>query len=77
VLLVHAHRARLLIRPMSEVQFRYEALASTQPGIMFLITIPIAFISPTYMLLSWLVVAPLTGWLLNRSAVARAAAVGS
>ncbi|MFN7149817.1 MAG: TMEM175 family protein [Microthrixaceae bacterium] len=76
VLLVHAHRAGLFIRPLSDAQFRHEALASTQPAIMFVITIPIAFISPTYMLLSWLVVAPLMGWLLTRSGVDRTPAPG-
>lgn len=67
VLLVHSHRAGLFIRPLSEQQFRRETLESSQPAIMFVITIPIAFISPTYMLLSWLVVAPVMGWLFSRS----------
>jgi uncharacterized membrane protein len=76
VLLVHAHRARLLIHPLTDARFRYETLASTQPAIMFLITIPIAFVSPTYMLLSWIIVAPLLGWLLGRSGLGRTAAHG-
>jgi uncharacterized membrane protein len=73
VLLVHAHRARLFIRPSTSAQFRHEALGSIQPAIMFVITIPIAFINPTYMLLSWLVAAPLLGWLLSRSGLDRTA----
>lgn len=77
VLLVHAHRAGLFIHPLAEARFRQEVLASTQPAIMFLVTIPIAFINPTYMLLSWLVAAPLLGWLLNRSGLDRAPGSGT
>lgn len=64
VMLQHAHRAGLLRRRLTDREFRSERAAALQPAVMFLATIPLAFISPTVMLVSWLVVGPLAGrWL--------------
>lgn len=65
-MLVHAHRSGLLRWPVAEEQFRMERVASVQPAVMFLVTIPLAFVSTTLMLVSWLVVGPVAGRILGR-----------
>jgi uncharacterized membrane protein len=73
VMLQHAHRAGLLRRKLSDGEFRSERAAALQPAVMFLVTIPLAFVSPTLMLFSWLVVGPVAGrWLGRRARRARA-----
>lgn len=66
VMLTHAQRAGLLRHPASERRYRAERLASLQPAVMFVATIPLAFISTTLMLLSWLLVGPVAGRLIGR-----------
>jgi uncharacterized membrane protein len=66
VLLVHARRAGLLRAELSEPVYRWEVSASLQPAVMFLVTIPIAFIDPTAMLLSWLVLGFVLGKVVRR-----------
>ena len=66
VIFRHAHRAGLLAKPMSESSYRYGMIQSTTPVVMFLLSIPIAFIwSPTAALLSWILSAPI-GVLVDR-----------
>lgn len=68
MMLAHAQRAGLLRQQLPERQFRAERLASLQPAVMFVVTIPLAFVSTTLMLVSWLVVGPVAGHLLGRRA---------
>jgi uncharacterized membrane protein len=66
VLFAHAHHTGLLRSTLDRAAFRWEAVASLQPVAVFLVTIPLAFVSTTLTLLSWAAVAPLLGALLNR-----------
>lgn len=66
VLLSHAHRAGLMREQIGERTYRWEVLASLQPAVMFLVTIPIAFVDTTAMLLSWLVLGYVLGKLVER-----------
>jgi uncharacterized membrane protein len=66
VLLAHAHRAGLMRQPMEGHVYRWEIVASLVPFVMFTVTIPLAFLSPTLMLVSWAVVGPLLGLALKR-----------
>lgn len=66
LMLTHAQRAGLLRVALPERIYRAERLASLQPAVMFVVTIPLAFVSTTLMLLSWLVVGPLAGRLISR-----------
>jgi hypothetical protein len=68
MMLAHAQRAGLLRQQLPERQLRAERLASLQPAVMFVVTIPLAFVSTTLMLVSWLVVGPVAGHLLGRRA---------
>lgn len=61
VLLAHAHRAGLMRHPMEQHVYRWEIIGSLVPFVMFTVTIPLAFISPTVMLISWAVVGPILG----------------
>lgn len=77
LMLAHAHRARLMRERLTPDESRYELIGSLQPAVMFLVTIPLAFINPTVMLVSWLVVGPVAGWLISRrSPTADAASSG-
>jgi uncharacterized membrane protein len=67
LLLAHAHRAGLMRHPMAQHIYRWEIIGSLIPCLMFTFTIPLAFINPTLMLLSWGVLGPLLGWLANRT----------
>lgn len=66
LMLGHAHRAGLMREHLTPEESRYELIGSLQPAVMFLVTIPLAFISPTLMLLSWLVLGPVAGWAIGR-----------
>jgi uncharacterized membrane protein len=66
LMLGHAHRAGLMREQITPEESRYELIGSLQPAVMFLVTIPLAFISPTLMLLSWLVLGPVAGWAIGR-----------
>jgi uncharacterized membrane protein len=61
VLLWHAQRAGLMRTPASEQVYRWQVSVALIPFSMFLVTIPLAFVSPTLMLMSWIVIAPLAG----------------
>jgi uncharacterized membrane protein len=61
VLLWHAQRAGLMQTPASTQVYRWQVVGSMIPFTMFLVTIPLAFVSPTLMLLSWIVIAPMAG----------------
>jgi uncharacterized membrane protein len=66
VIFRHAHRAGLLTKPMSESSYRYGMIQSTTPVVLFLLSIPIAFLwSPTAALLSWILTVPI-GVLVDR-----------
>jgi uncharacterized membrane protein len=67
-MLWHSQRAGLLRRGTTERRRRAELAASAQPAVMFVVTMPLAFISPTVMLLSWLLVGPVAGRILGRRA---------
>lgn len=56
VLLLHAQHRELLLDGASPAMRRWELISSLAPAAMFTATIPLAFIDPTWMLLSWLVV---------------------
>jgi uncharacterized membrane protein len=68
MMLAHAQRAGLLRARLAERRYRAELLASLQPAVMFIVTIPLAFISTTLMLVSWLVVGPVAGRMVSRRA---------
>ncbi len=60
VIFRHSHRRGLLAKPMSESAYRYGMIQSTTPVVLFLLSIPIAFLwRPTAALLSWLLAAPI------------------
>lgn len=56
ILLLHAQRHQLLMDTASAAMRRWELLSSLAPAAMFTASIPLAFIDPTWMLLSWLVI---------------------
>jgi len=56
ILLLHAQRGGLLTEGASPAMRRWELLSSLAPAAMFTATIPLAFIDPTLMLVSWLVI---------------------
>jgi len=59
VLFRHAHRSGHLERPLSERAYRYGMVQSLTPVVLFALSIPLAFLSPTLALLSWLLSVPL------------------
>jgi uncharacterized membrane protein len=61
----HAYRAGLVRRDAPADVWRWSLAASLFPVAVFLISIPIAFVNPTWALLSWFALAPL-GALINR-----------
>jgi uncharacterized membrane protein len=67
----HAYRKNLLQDDISPDVYRWTMLGSLSPVAVFLLTAPIAFVSTTLCLLSWLVTIPI-GALLNRRAPAGA-----
>jgi len=76
VLFRHAHRTAMLARPMTESAYRYGMIQSTTPVVLFLLSIPIAFWSPTVALLSWLLAMPI-GMLVDRSRISELHGVSS
>jgi uncharacterized membrane protein len=66
VLFRHAHRAGLLADPMSERTYRYGMIQSTTPVVLFLLSIPVAFVwSSTAALLMWVLAMPI-GFIVDR-----------
>jgi len=66
LLLVHAHRARLMRSRLSDEAYRWQFVGSAEPAFMFLVTIPLAFIHPWVMLVSWIPIGMVVGNVLNR-----------
>ena len=64
--LMHSHRSRLMRAQLSDAAYRWQVAASIEPAIMFLITIPLAFIHPWVMLVTWIPWGFVTGHLLER-----------
>jgi uncharacterized membrane protein len=58
VMLVIARKARAFREPVSSETFRFEVIASVLPVGMFAISVPIAFVSTTLALMSWILVLP-------------------
>jgi|1186.fasta_scaffold00761_7 uncharacterized membrane protein len=59
MLLWRAHRAGLLRRPLTSSAFRFDFLAALAPVLVFAASIPLAFVSTSWALLSWLLIFPL------------------
>jgi uncharacterized membrane protein len=66
MMLAHAYRADLLHVRMERPDFQWLLVASLQPVAVFMVTIPLAFVSTTLTLISWALVAPATGAVLDR-----------
>jgi uncharacterized membrane protein len=58
VLFRHAHRHDLFTQPMPDNIFRWGAKTSLSPVFFFLLSIPLAFLSTTIAVLSWLLTVP-------------------
>jgi len=58
VLLYRARRYGMLRKPMSDATFRYSLIASTVPVVVFALSIPIAFVNPTWALYFWAITWP-------------------
>lgn len=68
VLFAHAQRAGLLTVGLSPEVYRWGVLASLQPVVVFMVTMPFAFVSTTAVLVSWGVLGPLMGrWVQRRA----------
>jgi len=65
VLLRHAHRAGLLRRALPEEVYRWGAQLSLSPVVVFLLSVPLAFVSTTLAVCSWFLTIPY-GMLANR-----------
>lgn len=63
VLFRYAYKHDLLIERISPAVYRYGVKASTAPVVMFIVTIPLAFVSTTLTLMSWMLMAPLGAWM--------------
>jgi uncharacterized membrane protein len=63
---MHAHRADLLIERLSDREYKWQVVGSLEPCLMFVVTIPLAFIHPTVMFVSWAIWAPTIGAALRR-----------
>lgn len=61
LLLVHAQRSDLLRDRGSEAMQRWEVVGSLTPAAVFTATIPLAFVDPSLMLVSWLVLGVVLG----------------
>jgi uncharacterized membrane protein len=64
---MHARRADLLIERLTDTEYRWQVVGSLEPCLMFLVTIPLAFVHPTVMFVSWAIWAPTIGVALRRS----------
>ncbi len=67
VSLRHAYRAGLMRRSSSPAYQRWEIIQSLTPSVMFVVTIPLAFIDPTLQLVSWLPIGIATTWFGSRT----------
>lgn len=67
VQLRHAYRKNLLTKDISRKVYNWVVLESLVPVGVFLITAPIALVSPTICLISWLISIPISIWLGRRS----------
>lgn len=67
MLLRHAHRYRLLARPMPDEIYRWGTLLSTTPVIAFVLSIPVAFVNSGLAIAVWLLAIPVGIWA-NRKA---------
>ena len=68
LLLVHAHRAGLMRRRLSPAGYRYALLASLAPLVVYLGTIPLAFvIGPLLTILTWMPLSAALRWLHARN----------
>lgn len=68
VMLWQAQRSGLIRHPERPAVQRWELMCSAAPAVMFIATIPIAFLlSPTAQLLSWIPVGGLVGFLLGNN----------
>ena len=70
VMFAHAHRRNLLRSGLSPSVFKWGVIASLQPVVMFVVTMPFAFLSTTGVLISWAVISPLIGIWVDRHAPA-------
>jgi uncharacterized membrane protein len=77
VLIVYAHRADLLRDRPDPASFRFEVISSLQPVAVFVVTLPLAFVSTTATLLSWALLSPVMGALLQRLGRSRLAGARS
>lgn len=59
VMLIVAHRDRLFAPALPGPMLRYVVGTALVPVLLFFISIPIAFVNPTWALLSWLLIFPL------------------
>jgi len=55
----HAQKAELLRKRLDDRAFRNSMMASVAPALVFVLSIPIAFVDPSLGLLSWLLIIPL------------------
>ena len=62
----HAYRADLMRDVETPARQRWEIIGSLTPSIMFVVTIPLAFINPTLQLVSWLPIGIATSWYQGR-----------
>ncbi|MFN8174160.1 MAG: TMEM175 family protein [Solirubrobacteraceae bacterium] len=66
VLFAHARRHALMRVALPDDVYRWGLLASSTPVIIFVATLPLAFVDTTLTLVSWVVLAPLLQLLINR-----------
>lgn len=67
VMLWQAYRRDLLLDAALPAGRRWEIRCSLTPAIVFVVTIPLAFINPTVQLLSWIPLGIITGWFEKRA----------
>lgn len=68
VMFAHAHRRNLLRSGLPPSVFKWGVIASLQPVVLFVVTMPFAFLSTTGVLISWAVISPLLGMWVDRHA---------
>ena len=68
--LAHAQRSGLLRsdggEPEDDRSAQEQLIDSITPAVIFLVTLPLSFVDPTLMLVSWAVLGPGAGWLRRR-----------
>ncbi len=65
----HAYRADLTRKPMPPEVYRWGVIGSSSPVVVFIVTMPLAFISSTLCLTSWLVTIPIGAYLAHKAPV--------